>query len=124
MTKKFQLKLTLIMAFILASHTTKSATIEQSIKISLASGLLCKIYAEEVGGDVQAFSEMNILALQFSEEMGYTTNLQSFTSEVDKIKILLKKELQQRYSSKLNVYNDWCIRTYEGFQKGVAKAYK
>lgn len=124
MNKNIQLKSTLILFFILISPTAQSATMEQTVKLSAAGGALCKIYAEELGGDVQAFSEMNIMTMQIAEKMGYTTNLQSYLSEVNKIKTVLKNQLLEKHGSKINIYNDWCVRFYNGFQNGIAEAYK
>jgi len=124
MNKNIQIKYALTILLIITSHTTQSATMEQTVKLSAAGGVLCKIYAEEVGGDVQAFSEMNTVTMQISEKMGYTANFQTYLSEVNKIKAVLNDQLLQKHGSKLNIYNDWCIRFYNGFQNGVAKAYK
>ena len=123
MNKNIQVKFVLVL-LILTSCTAQSATMENTVKLATAGGALCKIYAEEVGGDVQAFIEMNTLTMQIAEKMGYTDNFQSYASEVNKIKTLLSDELLKQHDSKLSVYNDWCIRFYDGFQNGLAKAYK
>lgn len=121
---KLRLKVILIASFILVSQAAQSASLEQSVKISIAGGTMCKIYAEEVGGNVEAFLDMNLMAMQFAEKMGYTKNLQSFNSEVGMFKTALQEPLLQEHGSKVNVYNDWCIRFYKGFQKGIAKTYQ
>ncbi|MEH6628765.1 MAG: hypothetical protein V7739_20175 [Motiliproteus sp.] len=112
-----------LMMFFCASNYSYSANLEQTIKTSAAGGSMCKVFAEQVGGDEQAFIEMNIIVMQLAEKMGYTKDLPSFVSEVNYIRDVLKHELIKRHGSMLNVYNDWCIRFYKGVKNGIASGY-
>jgi hypothetical protein len=123
MLHKTTFSMALFFVLIFLSHSVWAATLEQTIKISAASGGLCIIYAEEVGGDVQAFSELNVAVMQIAEKMGYTNNLQSYLSDVHKVKKFMHDGLMKKYGSKLNIYNDWCIRVLSGFQNGLARSH-
>lgn len=106
------------------SLTIQAASVKETILISAAAGAICKIYAEEVGGNVEAFSNLNIQVMKIAEKMGYTNNFQSYLSEVSDMKRVLQNQLLKTHSSKLKVYNNWCIGLYDGYQKGLAKAYR
>lgn len=71
-----------LMIFFFASNYSHSANIEQTIKASAASGLICKSFAAQIGSEEQVFIEMNIIVMQVAEKMGYTQDLPSFISEV------------------------------------------
>ncbi len=114
---KFFLYITLFL-----NSSIQAASVKETILISTAGGAMCKMYAEKVGGDVEAFSNLNIQSMKVAESMGYTNNLESFISEVNEIKRLLQEQLLKIHGSELNVYNNWCIRFYNGYQKGVQKA--
>lgn len=111
----------LILSFF--SFSAHSTTMEQTVKMSTAMGSICKTYAEEVGGDVNAFAEMNLMSMQIAEKSGYTNDLQSYLSEVNFLKNALQDQLLKEYGTKINVYNKWCPRVYNGFKKGLANAY-
>lgn len=106
------------------NSVAQAASMRDTILISTAGGAMCKIYAEEVGGDVKAFSEMNTVVLKLAEKMGYLDDFQTYQAEVRQVKNILQDQLLQKHGSKLNIYNDWCIKFYNGFQNGIAKAYR
>jgi hypothetical protein len=113
----------LIVVIFLAS-TSHAATLKETVLITSAGGAICKIYAEEVGGDVEAFSDMNALIIKIAEKIGYLNDFQSYTADVSKAKSLLQNQLLQMHGSKLNVYNNWCIKFYNSTQNGLVKAYR
>lgn len=113
----------IVIILISLNFIAQASSLKDTIIVSTAGGAICKIYAEEVGGDVEAFSNMNAGVMQIAEKMGYTNNMQSYISEVNKAKKVLQHLLLQKHGSKLNIYNDWCIKFYNGYQKGLAKAY-
>lgn len=115
-------KILIIAMFI--STMAQGASMKETILINNAGGGICKVCAEEVGGDVEAFSNMNAQIMKLAEKMGYTSNLQSYLSDVYKAQGILGKQLEKNYGSKLNIYNKWCIKFYNGYQNGLAKAYK
>jgi hypothetical protein len=92
--------------------------------VSAAGSLMCKIYAEEVGADQQPFIDMSAHVIQVAEKLGYTDDFQSFTQDVHEIKATFEKLFAKQNKSKLDIYNDWCIRFYNGYLNGIAKAYK
>lgn len=104
--------------------TIYAASMKETVLINSAGGAICKVYAEEVGGDVEAFSEMNIIILKLADKMGYTNDFLLYQENVANVKGILQKQLLKIHGSKLNVYNNWCIRFYHGFQNGIEKAYK
>ena len=106
------------------STVAQSASMEDTVKLSIAGGGVCKVYAEEIGGDVDAFGELNLMALQVAEKLGYTNNFQEFAKETEVLTKLLKEMLMDKYDSKLDAYNDWCIRFYDGFINGLSRAYE
>ena len=114
----------IVIGLALFSTVAQSASMEDTIKLSIAGGGVCKVYAEEVGGDVEAFSELNIFALKAAEEMGYTDDFQGFTQEMKVMSSMLKTMLMDKYGSKVDAYNDWCIRFYNGFLNGIGRAYE
>ncbi len=123
MLYKFKPLIALFLGFIFLSHSAWSSSLEQTIKISAASGGLCIIYADEIGGDVQAFSDLNVLTMQIAEKMGYTNNLQSYLLDIHKVQKIMHANLMEKYGSKLNVYNEWCIRFYDGVKNGMGRLY-
>src|SRR3989339_1951673 len=108
---------------VLLSSLLQADSMKDSMLVGAAGGLMCKVYAEEIGADVKAFSDMNAQLLQVADKLGYLNNLQSYLSEVDKLKHILKNQLLQKHNSNLNIYNNWCIPFYNGMQKGLAEAY-
>lgn len=102
--------------------TSYGATLKETIVVGIAGGSICKTYAEQVNGDVDAFTNVNVMAIKVAEKMGYTDNLVTFNNEVKQTKNLLEKELKNKYRSKKDAYNDWCVRFYNGFQKGFNSA--
>lgn len=116
------IKIFIVVIFL--SAVAQAASMKDTILISNAGGAICKVYAEEVGGDVESFSNMNVQVMMIAEKMGYTSNLQSYLSDVSKAKRILQNQLLKMHGSKLNVYNNWCIKFYNGYQKGLAKAYR
>jgi len=114
------MKLILIFIIIFLNLSVQAASLKETIFLSSAGATICKVYAEEVGGDVQAFSNMNVQITMIAEKMGYVDNLQSYLSEVFKIKKFLQNQLFKKHGSKLNVYNNWCTLLYDGYQKGLA----
>lgn len=115
----------MIFIFTIFLNTMLHATnLRETIFIFAAGGALCKIYAEEVGGDEEAFSNMNVVVFKIAEKMGYANNLQSYTTEVSEWKDALKIELLKKHDSKLNIYNNWCVKLHDSFVKGIAKAYQ
>ena len=106
------------------SLSMDASSLKNTILVSAAGGAICKNYAEEVGGNVKAFSEMNVVVMKVAEKMDYTNNFQDYISKVDKIKTMLQNQLFNKYNSKLDIYNNWCIKFYKGYQKGINKAIK
>lgn len=124
MKKSIKFKFALILLFISITNSARAASLEETVKISASGSALCKIYAEEVGGSVQAFIEMNVVVMQIAEKLEYTENLQSYLSEINQMKAILHEMLVQKHGSNINIYNDWCFRFYKGYQNGLAKFYK
>jgi hypothetical protein len=124
MLNRTQLLSTLLMFSISFSNSAFSASMEETIKFSLTGGSVCKVYAEEAGGDVEAFTELNLYIMQVAEKLGYTDDFQAFVSEIRLSNTILKTMLMEKYDTKADAYNDWCIRLYDGFQSGIAKAYE
>lgn len=119
------MKLVKIFTFILLLSTVSHATtLKDTVLVSNAGGVICKAYAEEVGGDAETFSNMNVQVMIIAEKMGYSSNLQSYQAEVYKVKKVLQDKLLKQHGSKLNVYNDWCIKLYNGYQRGLSQAYQ
>ncbi|MDT8338472.1 MAG: hypothetical protein RQ763_04660 [Sulfurimonas sp.] len=114
------IKILIVVSFL--NLSLQAASMKETALISSAGGAICKVYAEEIGGDAEAFSEMNILVLQIAEKMGYTSDFQSYQADVATLRNILQKKLLQMHGSKLNVYNNWCIKLYNGFQDGLVKA--
>ena len=114
----------LSLAVFLASHSAKAADLEQTIMISAAGSLMCKIYAEQVGADEQPFIDMSTHVIQVAEKLGYTNDFQSFTRDVQDLKATFEELFSKQNKSKLDIYNDWCTRFYKGYLNGIARAYK
>jgi len=106
------------------SMHAKGMTMEQNTEFAIASAGACKNYALEVGGDTEAFSNMFMVGLKVAEKLGYTNDTQSFLAKIDYIKKAIEKHLAKKYNSKVDAYNDWCIRFYKGFQKGYRRGMK
>jgi hypothetical protein len=121
MMKKLFAVLSLVV--FLASHSAKAANLEETIMISAAGSVMCKIYAEEVGAAEQPFIDMSTHVIQVAENLGYANNFQSFIRDVHEIKAVLKDQLTRTHKSKLDIYNDWCTRFYNGYLNGIARAY-
>lgn len=113
---------TFIFVVVFLNSIIHAASMRETVLISAAGGAICKIYAEKVGGDVEAFSNLNATIIQIAEKMGYTNNLQTYISDVNEIKNILQDQLLKTHGSQLSVYNDWCIKFYNGYQKGVDQA--
>lgn len=107
--------------FAMASHMANSATVEQTVKISLAGGALCMSYAEEVGGDVKIFQDLNAMVLLMADKLGYTKDLNIYLEEVRYLRDELGDQLLEVHKTKLRVYNNWCVRFYNGVVDQVQK---
>lgn len=116
------IKIVIVVLFL--NLSLQAASMKETLLLGSAGGMICKVYAEEVGGDVEAFSEMNIMSLQIAEKMGYTNDFQAYLADVSTLKSILQKQLLKTHGTKLNIYNNWCIRFYNGVQNGIKKAYK
>lgn len=116
---RFKFFLIMILAFM--PFSVSALSLEQTIKMSAAVGSLCQAYAVAVDGDVEAFSEMNVLVLQISEKMGYTNNMRSYILEVNEIRNVLSNKLREEYGSELSIYNNYCVKFYNNFQSSLAK---
>ena len=46
--------------------------------------------------------------------MGHTKNLNSYLTEVRLIKEAFDSKLIEEHKTKLNVYNNWCIKFHDG----------
>lgn len=114
MNLKYSVKIAFLVPFFVISFTTNAEKLEPTIKVALAAGALCKIYAQEIGGDVNAFSEMNKNILLIADKMGHTKNLNSYLTEVRLIKEAFDSKLIEEHKTKLNVYNNWCIKFHDG----------
>jgi len=120
---KYSVKIVFLVPFFLTSLSTNAGNIESTIKVALAAGGLCKIYAEEIGGDVNAFSEMNINIMLVADKMGYTKNLNSYLTEVRLIKEAFDSKLIEEHKTKLNIYNNWCIKFHDSIVDEINKWY-
>lgn len=114
----------IIILAILLSSMLNAASIKETIVVATVGGAICKNYAEEVDGDVEAFSDMNVAVMKLADKMGYIKDLNAYLSGVNKIKGVFEKQLLKKHGSKLNVYNDWCIKFYNSYQDGLAKTYR
>ncbi len=113
-----------LLIFLAVAINAQEMTMRQNVLFTVAASGICKNYALKVGGNAEAFSELAVFTIKIADKMGYTKNFQSFVKEVDFVKTVLQKLLSQKYNSKLDVYNDWCIRLYKGFQKGYRRSMK
>lgn len=109
---------------ILLNSMLQAASMKDTVLLGAAGSDICKVYAYDVGGNEELFIELNVLVMKIAEKMGYTDDLESYISDVSSFKVLLQQQLVKQYGSKLNVYNNWCIQFYNGFQNGLAKANK
>lgn len=99
-----------------------ASSLHDLVITSFAGSQICKAYAVKVGGDAKIFSEMNMNILKIADKMEYTKDMQSFESDVVVVKNILQKQLSLKYGSKLNIYNDFCVKFYNGYVNGIAKA--
>ncbi|MDO8343228.1 MAG: hypothetical protein Q7T48_08535 [Cellvibrio sp.] len=103
------------------SNAALSADLEKTVKLGTAGLSLCLNYAEEVGGDVEAFKELNMTITEIAEKMHYTDDLPRYLDEIHTIKKFLHENIMKEHGTKLDGYNNWCIKFYTGIQNGLAK---
>ncbi len=96
----------------------QASSLKGTIIFGTVSSAVCKTYAEEVGGNVEIFSNMNVEVLKLAEKMGYTDNFQSYVFEINELRKKLQPLLLEKYGSKINIYNSWCMKIYKGYQRG------
>lgn len=110
-------------ALMFVNTILQAQSMEDTLVFGNATGAICKVYAEEVGGNSQAFADMNVNTMTLAKKFGYLNDIDSYLLKVSTVKDFLQKELLKQHGSHLNVYNNWCIRAYNGYVKGAAKAY-
>lgn len=108
----------------LSGNGNRTISVKDTVKFALAGGALCKKYAEEVGGDVEAFSELNVLVVLTATELGYMEDFPALVRELRPIGSMLDVMLKKEHGSALKAYNDWCMRFYNSYQNGIKKAYE
>lgn len=114
-------KIGLLSLVMFSSTSALSADMEKTVKLGNAGLSLCLNYAEEVGGDVEAFKELNMAIAEIAEKMHYTDDLPRYLNEIHAIKKLLHEKIMKEHGTKLDGYNNWCIKFYTGIQNGLAK---
>lgn len=119
--KRFLFGLTIVA---LLNSALCGASLKETIIGSSVAGAICTTYAEEVGGDVEAFSEMNAFTLKIAEKLGYANDIHDYLANIHRLKKTIEKRLLKIHHTKVNVYNNYCIKVYNGFQKGLAKSQK